>query len=110
MQIFILTFLVGCAAAFVTTIGCRLASRRHRQAGWHIALLGAVVVAALMMYWDNGSLLFHPSQWSHNKRSLGSLLSEFMFLMLFSVIPALIVVRHYRQKFKQETGDVVSRI
>jgi len=106
MEIFVIIVLVEIAAVFLASIGCRLASMRRRQAGWHIALLGAVAVAVLVMFWDNGSLLFHPSQWSANKRSLGSLLTGFVILTVVGIVPALFVVRHHRKKFRNENHVV----
>ena len=98
--------LIECAAVCLASIGCWLASKRHRQAGWHVACLGAVTVAVLVMLWDNGGLLFRPSEWSANKRSLESLLFSFVFLIVISVIPALLVVRHHRERFRRSAKDV----
>lgn len=107
MEGFVIIVLIECAAAFLTSIGCRLASRRHRQAGWYIALLAAVGVAVLFMFLDNGSLLFQPSQWSHHKCSLESLLIGFVSMIVIGLIPALFVVQHYREKFKKGARNVV---
>jgi hypothetical protein len=107
METFIVFVLIECAAVILTNIGCRLASWRHRQAGWGSALFGAVGVAALAILLDNGSLLFHPSQWSQNKRSLEGFLVIFVFLTGVAIIPALFVVRYYRGKFRADAKSVV---
>ncbi len=107
MENFIIFVVVESATAFVTGIGCRLASRRHRQPGWRVALLAAVSVAGLAVYLDNGNILLHPSQWPHNKRSLAGILDEFAFAIGIGVVPALIVVRHYRERFKNNPKPVL---
>lgn len=107
MEAFGYIVLIECAAVFLTWIGCRFASWRHRRAGWNLAFFGAVGVAALVMYWEDGSLLFHPSQWSANKRSLETEFFSFVFLTGIGAIPALFIVRRYRERFTKDAKTVV---
>jgi hypothetical protein len=107
MEAFIPFVILECAAAFATGVGCRLASRWHRKTGWYIALLGAVGVTALAILWDDGGLLFHPSRWSQNKRSLEAYIVGFLFSTGVALIPSLFVVLHYRGKSGTGAKNIV---
>jgi hypothetical protein len=105
MEDFIAIVLFECVAVALTSIGCWWASRRHRRAGWHIGILGAFALGAAVLLSD-GSMLFHPSQWSGNKRSLDGYIWEFVIATGVGIIPALLVVRHFRKKFTENATPV----
>jgi hypothetical protein len=107
MEAFIPFVILECAAAFVTGVGCRLASRWHRKTGWYIAVLGAVGVTTLAILWDDGGLLFHPSRWSQSKRSLDAYIVGFLFMTGVALIPSLFVVLHYRGKSGTAANNIV---
>ncbi len=101
-MIFAFIILLEAAAAALTAIGCRLSRRWHRHAGWHLALIGAVVAALLAIFCTEGRFLLHPERWSwtgeHSKESFRALTFCFVWLTGMAIIPALFVVHFYRKR------------
>jgi hypothetical protein len=104
MELFIvicLLCLLQLVAATLTWLGCRLALRRNRRASWGIAVLGAVCASALFTLCVNGDYLFHPSRWKNSATSFGWVAIGFSAWIAITIIPALLVVRHYRARHIQ---------
>ncbi|MCX6923664.1 MAG: hypothetical protein NT154_10725 [Verrucomicrobia bacterium] len=106
MEMIIAIVVLEFVAIAVTSIWCWWASRRHRRAGWHIGILGAVGVGLAVLLSD-GSMLFHPSEWRANKRSLDAYIWEFVVTTSIAIIPTLFVVRYFRKKFEEDGTKMV---
>ena len=65
-----------------------------------ISILGAFAVGTAVLLSD-GRMLFHPSQWTNNKRSLNGYILELVIATGVGIIPALLVVKHFRKKFTE---------
>jgi len=101
-MIFAFIILLEVVAATLTAIGCRFSYRHHRRAGWHLAFLGAVMAALLLIFCTEGSYLLHPERWSwvgeRSKESLRSVVFFFAWLTSLAILPALFVVHLYHKK------------
>ena len=100
---FAFIILLEVVAVAITAVGCRLAHRWHRRAGWHLALLGSVMAASIAVFCTEGTYLLNPHRWNwagvHSKESLSSVIYFFMFLIGLVVLPTLFVVHLYRKKY-----------
>jgi hypothetical protein len=107
MELLIAIILISAAAAYLTSIPCRLLYRLRRRASWFLGFVGAAVVGILTVLLLYQGDVIHPDRWDRGKVEL-----ELMMLMVFgfssavALIPALIVVGHYRRKLKGETPVV----
>lgn len=101
MESLLFIILEGAAAAYISSIFCRLMQLRHKKAGWYLGVIGAAgagVITLILIY--QGDLL-HPSRWDVGKANLGFLI-PFCFAMSSAagLVPALSVVAYFRSKFK----------
>lgn len=89
------------AGAYLTSIPCRVAQSKDRQAAWYFALagiLGASLLAILVVYQGD---LFRPTAWHKGKVEM-----TFLVPLAFAVscgtafVPSLLVVWIYRKKFE----------
>jgi len=106
MEIFVAIFLLEVTAVALTALTCQLALRRHRRAGWYLALLGAIGSSVLFVLVTDSGFLFHPDRWEHSKTSFGIIFRGFMLWVGMTIIPSMIVVRHYRKRVIQNEKHV----
>src|SRR5262249_12643862 len=97
MGIFIAILLLQVVAVASTAFGCRLAVRHHRQAGWYLALLGAILASVLFVLVTDSGFIFHPDRWERSKTSFVIIFRGFLLWLGLTIIPSLIVVRQYRK-------------
>lgn len=99
MGLIIAIALPSLAAAYITSLLCRFAEWRGRQATWGLAPLGAIAAGALtVMFLDQGDI-FRPSEWSKGNMPLTfSVLFFFPVSSGIGLVLALAVVGHYRQE------------
>ncbi len=92
--------LVALLASYYTSIGCRLAHRRHRRVGWYIALVGAALAAASSICF----ILLGTSLQSGLVPYFGIFLQWMLTISLggslLALVPAAAVVWHYRRRFR----------
>jgi cell division protein FtsW (lipid II flippase) len=89
-------------AAYITTVPCRILVSRRRRPGWYIAVIVAVFVGALAVLLFGGTDVFHPSRWDRGKATLREMAPLwFVAASVGALVPALFVVRHYREKLEQ---------
>ncbi|HTB83443.1 MAG TPA: hypothetical protein VK742_07310 [Candidatus Sulfotelmatobacter sp.] len=88
----------------ITSVGCKLYQKWHRQAGWYVGLVGAVLTAALISLPSDWHYLTHPQNWSwerrHDKQSLSAVLYGFLWLTGMALPVALFVVYFFRKKHR----------
>lgn len=105
MIVFILFF--EAVAIAITALGCRLAHRRHRQAGWYTGFIAAILAAILFSLPSGWHFLTHPESWSwerrYDKESLSAVLFGFLWLTGMAVPMTLFVVHCYRKKCGDST-------
>ena len=88
-------------AAYITTVPCRLLVSRHRQPGWYIAVIVAVLMGALAVLLVGGTDLFHPSRWDTGKVTLREVVPLwFAAAGIGALVPAWYVVGYYRDKLE----------
>lgn len=93
--------LVGTVAAYVTGVACRLTQSRGRRAGWSLGAIGAAVTGAIIVVLIYQGDLFHPSRWDTGKINLGVMIPLcFAIGTALGLVPALLVVAHFRSRFK----------
>jgi hypothetical protein len=94
-------------AAYLTTIPCRIMLSRRCRPGWYLAVLVAVFVGALAVLILGGTDVFHPSRWDRGKATLREMAPMwFAAAGIASLVSALLVVGHYREKLEQSKGNV----
>lgn len=109
MKTFAAIFLLEVAGVALTAFGCRFALRHYRQAGWHLALVAAVVASALFVLLTDGSLLLRPPLRDQGKTSLAIVFQGFLLWISITIIPTLIVVYQYRKKARCDGKKMVER-
>lgn len=103
MDTVILILFVCLAAGYITSVHCRFARSRDRQPAWYFALLGAIGAAILTIIIFYRGALFHPSKWNDGKVQLWILVSScFAIVSAIGLVPALLVVYHYREKYSDD--------
>jgi hypothetical protein len=102
MNAFAAIFLLEAAAAVLTAGGCWLAAKSHHRPGWYLAFLGAIAPAAAVYLFPDGGFLFHPERFQHSKTSPTIELQGFLQLAAVAIIPTLLVVRLFRQRFRAD--------
>ena len=103
MQLLLFMVLIAAAAAYVTIIPCHVLHRRHRRASWFLAVASAVAVGVLTVLVIYQGDVFHPERWDRGKMPLGiQMLLAFGFSSVAGLIPALLVVGHYRRRVRDE--------
>ena len=103
MEILVAIILISGAAAYLTSIPCRMLYLRHRRASWSLGFLGAFAVGILTVLAIYQGDVFHPGRWHSGNWDLEVLmLIVFGFSSVVGLIPALLVVGHYRRRFKDE--------
>jgi|GEM_PF-1312057 len=99
-EIFIWTVLIEGVASVVALLCCILAFKWHKKVSW-LTLGGATIVTTTMfMLLIYGSLLFSPSEWSHNKCSFETILTTLLLLLVFSFVPGMGVTFYCRKRFE----------
>ena len=103
MQLLLAIVLIAAAAAYVTSIPCRLLLARRRCASWFVALAGALTVGILTVLVVYQGDVFHPARWDRGKAPLEMLMAlAFVSSSVVGLIPALLVVGHFRKRVKNE--------
>jgi hypothetical protein len=103
MEFLITILLIFSASAYVTSIPCRVLLARHRRAGWYLGFVGAVAVGILTVLVIYQGDVFHPDRWERGKAPLEILmLMAFGFSSAIGLVPAFLVVGHYRRRFRDE--------
>ena len=104
MELLIAIVVISAAAAYLTSIPCRMLYLRHRRASWFLGFVGAVVAGILTVLFVYQGDVFHPERWDRGKVELEILmLMAFGFSSVVGLIPALLVVGHYRRRLRDET-------
>lgn len=101
MTLAIASILIPVAAGYITTIPCRSAESRKRPAAWYYAFFGIIGAGLLTVLFVYQGDLFRPSAWDRGNVPM-SFLVPFCFVVSCAVvaIPALLVVHHYRRRFR----------
>jgi hypothetical protein len=90
-------FLATGFSASLTAVVCWVAHRRHRKAGWYLAVLAAISAGVLTVLLIFQSAVFHLASWRDS-----GILPCFLMTSGIGFIPGLFVVRYYRERFKRE--------
>jgi hypothetical protein len=102
----LILILVGIAFVF-TKVACRRHAAQSCQPSFLLAIAGAFCAALIMVLVFFGLDLFTRRFWVENKVPMLILVPTlFGVFMLVSVIPALLVVWHYRKRFRDENKVV----
>jgi len=72
----------------------------------YLALLGAIAPTAVAFLYPDGGFLFHPDRWARSKTSRIIEFQGFLFSAGLAIIPALLVVRSYRERFREDGEHV----
>jgi hypothetical protein len=106
-MIILLVIFYEAVVTAITSIGCKLDQKRHRQARWYVGLIGAVLTAALINLPSEWHYLTHPANWSwerrHDKDSLSAIVYGFLWLTGMALPVALFVVYVFRKKYKESS-------
>jgi len=98
--------LVMLVASYFTSIMCRLALWRHRRVSWGFAFLGVIAAATIsssFILLDSLDILLQPGDArSYFAFTLLWTLGICLVGSLFALIPAEILVWHYRQRSKEQ--------
>ncbi|MGA9779542.1 MAG: hypothetical protein WBS33_14840 [Verrucomicrobiia bacterium] len=89
------------AGVILTVVKCRTAQTRHQRARWSFAFVGAllagIITVAFIDRWD----LFHLDEFIGNKFLVWeAVILDFMFSGAVALVLTLLVVYHYRVKFR----------
>ena len=96
--------LIATAAAYITSLPCRAFAARGRPASWSHAILGTLAAGILTVLFIYQGELFQPSRWNTAKVHTGFLIMlTFGLAVISGLVPALLVVAHYRRKLRDET-------
>ena len=102
MEILGAFLLAAGASALLTAGACRLAHKRHRKAGWYLGALAAIVTGALAVLLIFQGDTFRRALW-YDHSGKGAMIPPCFFTFFgISIIPALLIVRFYREKFRHE--------
>ena len=94
--------LIAVAAAYVTSIPCRLLHARRRRASWFWALAGSGAVGVLTVLVNYlGDVFTRPGQ----PPTFGGELYDLVFVgsSIVGFLPSLVVVGHYRRRLRNDT-------
>src|SRR5689334_3814258 len=98
----LIAVLAGIAFVF-TRLVCRRPVAQSRPPSFMLAVVGAFCTALVMVFIFYGRDLFTRHFWDDGKAPMIILVPMlFGFCMVASLIPALLVVRHYRKRFRDE--------
>src|SRR3954468_9449014 len=103
MDMFALIAVLAGIAFLLTKIACRRRSALRHQPSFLLAIAGAFCSALIMMFIICGTDLFTRRFWNDGKAPMVVLVPIFFGVcLLVSFIPALLVVLHYRKRFREE--------
>jgi hypothetical protein len=89
------------AGVILTVVRCRTAQTRHRRAPWSFAFVGALLAGILTVTFIDRWDLFHLGEFISNKFSVWeAVILDFVFSGAVALGLTLLVVYHYRAKFK----------
>ncbi len=98
-QLILPFLLVALLASYYTSIGCRFAHRRHRRAGWHIALVGAATAAVSSICFILLGFLLQRGETPYPGIFWQWMLTISVGGSLLALVPAAAVIWHYRRRF-----------
>lgn len=102
MELLVLIAVLAGIAFVLTNVASRRHVERSRQPSFLLAVAGAFCTALIMMFVFYGRDLFTHRFWEDGKAPMVVLVPIFFGVcMIVSLIPALLVVWHYRKKFKE---------
>jgi hypothetical protein len=108
-MIVVLVLLYEIVAITMTALGCKLEQRRHRQAGWYVGLIAAILTATIFSILSGWHYLTHPESWSwergHHKESLSALVFGFGWLSGMA-LPVTTFVVYFCRKKRRESSYV----
>ena len=92
----------------LTMLVCRRRVAQGRLPGFLVALATALCTAVIMVFVFHGRNLFTRRFWDEDAAGLMFILVPMLFGMclVFSVIPGLLVVRHFRRRFRNNNRVV----
>jgi drug/metabolite transporter (DMT)-like permease len=103
MDIFALIAVLAGIAFVFTKVACRRRSAVRRQPSFFQAFVGAFCAAVIMVFIFYGRDLFTRRFWDDGKAPMIILVPLlFGVCLVVSLIPALLVVWHYRKRFRDE--------
>jgi hypothetical protein len=107
MDMLALTGVLAGIAFVLTKVACRRRAARRRQPSFLLAIAGAFFTALIMMFVFYGRDLFSRRFWEDGTAPMTILVPIFFGVcVIVSLVPALLVVRHYRKKFRDKTHMV----
>lgn len=97
-----ITIIISALAGVALTVArCRTAQARHRRARWSFAFVGALLAGIVTVAVIDRWVLFHLGEFISNKLSVwGAVILDFMFSGAVALGLTLLVVYHYRDKFR----------
>ena len=97
-----ITIIISALAGVVlTVVRCRTAQARHRRARWSFAFVGALLAGIVTVAVIDRWVLFHLDEFISNKFSVWeAVILDFMFSGAVALGLTLLVVYHYRVKFR----------
>jgi len=98
IRLLFICILATAASASLTAFGCRFSQRRHRKAGWYLAVMASISTGVLAVLFFFGSEAFHFDEWSAN----AGVLPCFLIIIGIGIIPGLLVVRFFRERFRDD--------
>ena len=103
MDIFALIAVLAGIAIVFTKVACRRRSTVRRQPSFSLAFVGAFCAALIMVLIFYGRDLFTRRFWDDGKAPMIILVAMlFGVCFVVSLVPALLVVWHYRKRFRDE--------
>jgi peptidoglycan biosynthesis protein MviN/MurJ (putative lipid II flippase) len=91
--------LTGCVSAYVTSLGCRFARKRHKKCPWRVAVFSALTagLVTVLFIWLGLSL---PPGEMIDVDPVEFYGTVFVWVTSFALAPALLVWWYYRRNLK----------
>jgi len=106
----LIAVLVGIAFVF-TRLVCRRPVGQSRRPSFLLAIAGAFCTALVMVFIFYGGDLFTRRFWDDGKAPMVILVPVlFGICLVVSLIPALLIVRHYRKRFRDENHPALATV
>ena len=98
-MIIVFSIMIVILPALLAAAACILAHRRHRRAGWYVALPSCIVAAFIGTVLLFQADVFHLDSWRDNGKG-SPVRMCFLIGSGVALLPALLVERFYRERFR----------